>query len=303
MVAIAPETILPKLLLSAPAKLNLFLSILGPRDDGFHDLESLVIGVNLCDTLTASRTDDGQITIRCNRRELESPDNLVVRSAQRLQDAYAVSSGVAFHLEKSIPVGGGMGGGSSDAAAALRLCNELWSLGLSDVELRRHGASLGSDVPLFFALPGAVITGRGDVVQPAPLSWTGWVLLVSTPTPVSTPAVYRAWSQTPETTPAARWRDALLGAASAELIMEQSFNDLEHAVFEVAPQVRQVVDTLQTGHVGTFRVSGAGSTLFRLFDDEETARHTAGIIEDEFSNLTTKVVTAPVGVSPIRTQE
>ncbi len=303
MVAIAPEKTLATISVYAAAKLNLTLSVLGPREDGFHELDSLVVGVDLCDTLAATKTNDGTISIRCDDSALVSADNLAVRAARLLQDEYAVPHGISFELHKVIPVGGGMGGGSSDAAGALRLCNALWSLGLSDERLARHGAVIGSDVPLFFALPSAVITGRGENVTPVQLSWSGWVVLACVQTIVPTPDVYQAWSQSPAPGDGGRHQNALLAATRASAIMDLTTNDLEPAVFTVAPEVCSAFDAVTALDLGTFRVSGAGATLFRLYDEEKAARCTARTIEEKISSLTTQVVAVPFGACPIRTKE
>lgn len=303
MVATALETTLATLSDFAAAKVNLTLSVLGPRGDGFHELDSLVMAVDLHDSLVATDTNDGVISIQCDNSSLESSDNLVVRAARLLQREYAVSHGVAFELNKSIPVGGGMGGGSSDAACALRLCDEIWSLGLSSDRLSRHAEALGSDVPLFFSLPSAVITGRGECVEPVRLSWSGWVVLATTETTVSTHDVYRAWSESPTRNDRESRQSVLFQMSCADAIMELTYNDLEPAVFQLAPEVYSAFHAIDRLNVGAFRVSGAGSTLFRLYDEEAAARSAARIIEGEISNLTTRVVAAPVGVGPIRTKE
>jgi len=303
MVASAPEITLAALSVSAAAKLNLNLSVLGVRGDGFHELNSLVMAVGLCDTLVATDTADGAISIQCDDSFLASSDNLVIRAARLLQREYAVSHGVAFELTKTIPVGGGMGGGSSDAACALRLCDELWSLGLSQEQLARHAGVLGSDVPLFFSLPSALITGRGECVEPVRLSWSGWAVLATAETIVSTPDVYRAWSESSTRSDREAQQSVLFQTNCADGIMELTYNDLEPAVLETAPEVQFAFDAIKRLNIGAFRVSGAGSTMFRLYDEEEAARHAASIIEAEISSLTTRVVTAPVGAEPIRTKE
>jgi len=303
MVANAPEINLGTVAGNAPAKLNLTLEVLHRRDDGFHDLRSLVIGVGLADSLSATTTATNAVHLSCADPSLCTPDNLVVQAADLLRDVHSVEAGVALTLTKRIPIGGGMGGGSSDAATTLRLCNEVWSLGLSGKDLGPLGARLGSDVALFFALPSAIISGRGERVEPARMAWSGWVLLVSVGGPVSTPLVYETWSRRNRGKAPAYDHGTLLGETTAEAVMDRTFNDLEPAVFEVAPHVRQAYEAVAALGLGTFRVSGAGSTLYRLFDSEDAARHAAGIIEAEDIGENTAVAAAPIGAGPIQIEE
>jgi len=156
---------------------------------------------------------------------------------------------------------------------------------------------------LFFALPSAFITGRGERVEQVSMAWSGWVVLVSVGTPVPTPAVYETWSRLNRPKEPTANHRGLLELASAEAIMNRTFNDLEPAVFEVAPRVRQAFDAVHALRLGTFRVSGAGSTLYRLFDEEGAARHAAGIIKAEGIGENTVVATAPFGAEPIQIEE
>ena len=223
----------------APAKINLTLGIKGRRRDGYHELRSLVIGVGLCDRLQWTKAATADWSLRCSDPALEGPSNLVERAAQRLAaQAGRVAAG-RLSLTKRIPVGGGMGGGSSDAAAALRLLNEAWRTGLAPAALAALGAELGSDVPLFFDLPAAVITGRGEQVEPVQLAWRGWVLLIPVGELVSTAEVYAAWQPADRTKPAdAELEREVCQATSAQALGPLLYNDLEAAVFEWPPPWR-----------------------------------------------------------------
>lgn len=303
MVAIAPEINLATAAGIAPAKLNLTLEVLHRRDDGFHDIRSLVIGIALSDDVSATSTVERTVAVATDVRSLNTPENLAAHAARLLRSTKPAPCGVALTIAKRIPIGGGLGGGSSDAAAALRLCNKLWSLDLSEPELAAVGAELGSDVPLFFALPSALITGRGEQVEPVQMAWSGWALLVSIGEFVSTPAVYETWSRLNRRKEPTGDHHGLLEPASGEAIMNMTFNDLEPAVFEVAPRVHRAFDAVHALGLGTFRISGAGSTLYRLYDEEEAARHAAGIIEAEGIGEQTAVAAAPIGAGPIQIEE
>jgi 4-diphosphocytidyl-2-C-methyl-D-erythritol kinase len=303
MVANAPEITVAIATTEAPAKLNLTLEVLGRRPDGFHDIRSVVIGVGLTDRVTARARLDDHLALCCLEASLENEDNLAFRAARLLQRLSATSKGLAIELVKTIPVGGGLGGGSSDAAAALRVCNDLWSLGRSDEELAALGAQLGSDVPLFFGLPSALMAGRGEDVTRVALRWSGWALLVFVPESVSTAAAYQAWSTGTRPADARRHHESVISATTAGDVMAAAFNDLEPAVLAIAPRVAQAYRSLLDLKLSDFRISGAGSTFYQLHDDKEAACRTARTITDADIGVKTAVVAAPAGTSPIRRRE
>ena len=134
----------------APAKINLSLEVLGKRDDGYHEIRTVMQSVALCDDLCFRERSDGRIVLRASDRDLPPPaENLVVRAARLLAERTGIGPGVPIGLEKTIPMGAGRGGGSSDCAATLKALNELWDLGLGRDELCGFAAELGSDVPFF----------------------------------------------------------------------------------------------------------------------------------------------------------
>ncbi|MBI3969191.1 MAG: 4-(cytidine 5'-diphospho)-2-C-methyl-D-erythritol kinase [Chloroflexi bacterium] len=164
--------------LQAPAKINLTLEVLGRRPDGYHEIRSVLHALELHDTLRARSARALRLT--CSAPHLVTADNLVLVAARRLQERVGVDPGAEIHLTKRIPESAGLGGGSSDAAAALRALNHLWGLGLSRSQLSDVAATVGSDVPFFLDGPAALATGRG--VRLAPLAAAdGWVLLVRPP--------------------------------------------------------------------------------------------------------------------------
>lgn len=282
----------------ACAKINLTLDVLGRRDDGFHELRSLVIGVGLRDTIRCRLGEPIGIRFTCSDPVLTGPSNLVWRAAERLARHAGIAPALDLHLEKSIPVGAGLGGGSSDAATTLRLCNQIWRLGLERDELAAIGAELGSDVPLFFYLPSAVMTGRGERVERVALRWSGWALLVFAGPLVPTAEVYRAFRAS-DTKDQPRGNDAAIcEVGSAKEINALTSNHLESAVLRVSPTVARVYDELQRSGMGPFRVSGAGSALFKLFDEKEAADHAAIMIERLGLGVSMVVAAAPVGEIP-----
>lgn len=283
-----------------PGKINLTLENCGPRPDGFHELRSLVVGVGLGDSLGGRATDGQAVEITCSDLRIRDNENLVVRAANLLAARLGRDPAVKIELEKHIPLGGGMGGGSSDAAATLRVCNALWNGGLNDEDLARLGAEIGSDVPLFFHLPAALIRGRGELVEPVALNWAGWVVLLMVNATVSTSAVYGSWSAEDGSSSGDDPHGKIPAASSADEIMSLCFNDLEPAVFRTCSLVERAFAVIQDEGLGPVRVSGAGSTIFRLFDHEDAATQFAGHIKRLGMEVATAVVRAPVGAYPLK---
>lgn len=287
----------------APAKINLTLEVLGRRDDGYHELRSLVIGVDLADHILCQISPEPGIRQQCDSPALNNDNNLVVRAARTLAHRCGREPALRIDLQKRIPVGGGLGGGSSDAAATLRLCDSLWKSGLDAAKFAAIGAELGSDVPLFFSLPSAVIEGRGERVSPVRLRWSGWVLLVCPPIPVSTAEVYRAYrAEDSDVFPSGTDRDILQAASAVELSGMLS-NHLEPAIFRVCQTLRELRDELCSLDLSSIRITGSGSTLYCLFDDPEPALRAANEIQERWSRVTTVVAAAPVGQGPIYFEE
>lgn len=283
----------------APAKVNLTLDVLGTRSDGYHEITSLVMGVDLCDRLVARRVRAPDVTLRCSDPSLQTADNLAWRAAELLRRSRNAPNGWSLELTKRIPTGAGLGGGSSDAAAALRLCAALASEEATEEELAALGAGLGSDVPLFFALPSAVLRGRGERVAGRSLSWHGWVLLVMAGGVVPTGDVYRVWRESDAAGAPRGLHAAACGARSAAELSELLSNGLEEAVFRVAPHVGSVHDALRAEGYAHVRVSGAGSALFMLFDSMEAAREAEQAVSSRGIGSSWHVVRAPVEVPPI----
>ncbi|NOT01247.1 MAG: 4-(cytidine 5'-diphospho)-2-C-methyl-D-erythritol kinase [Phycisphaerales bacterium] len=257
----------------SPSKVNLSLEILGRRVDGFHEIRSVVLGVGLFDELDIASTDDGSIELTCDDPALPTDDtNLVVQAALALKRHCGTPDhGARIRLTKRIPVAAGLGGGSGNAAVALQALNRLWGTGLDDDALRSIGASIGSDVPLFFAMPSSMVGGRGEEVTPVELAWSGWVLLVFAGVAVSTADVYRAWRAGDRSVAVADRAERLLLARSAAEVGALCVNELEPAIFRVAPIVGELHKAVQRAGAGHARISGAGQTAYVLFDDPEEA--------------------------------
>ncbi|MFQ5489349.1 MAG: 4-(cytidine 5'-diphospho)-2-C-methyl-D-erythritol kinase [Phycisphaerae bacterium] len=268
--------------LATPAKINLYLQVLNERPDGFHEIQSLALAVGLYDALSFCRAPSEEVDFTCDAGLPEDGGNLVVQAACALAERTGCRQGARIGLRKSIPVSAGLGGGSSDAAATLRGLNSLWQTGLSDGELAALGAQLGSDVALFFDLPAAVLSGRGEQTAPVAMAWSGWVLLVMGGWPVSTAEVYRRWEIADSPCEGGLAAiDALNHATCAGSLMPLCRNDLEPAVYRVCPEVRRLREQVSECLDQPARVSGAGSTVFTLYDDKPAAQSAAEALTAE----------------------
>ena len=271
-----------RLALPAHAKLNLFLRVLARDSDGFHGLETLFCLVSLADTLTAERREGRGVTVEVTGADVGPPDqNLAVRAATMVLEATGHRFAVHLALEKRIPLRAGLGGGSSDAAAALVAVNRLAGNAVPRHELLQFAARLGSDVPFFLAgSPLALGWGRGErLLALAPLP-AAPVLLVTPPVGVGTAEAY-GWVD------AARQSAGRRGAVALDLdalsrwgdIGRLAGNDFESVVFARVPQIRTAFDALVRTRPLVCRMSGSGSTLFAVYRsarDRDDARSTLG---------------------------
>ena len=177
--------------LTSPAKINLFLEILGKRNDGYHDIVTVFEKIDLCDRIQLSEYG-GDIKITSNVEGLVSgEDNLAYRACSLLKESYGISNGVKIHIEKNIPIAAGLGGGSSNAAATLKGLNKLWRLGIKDEELYSIGKKIGADAPFFiFNHSFAIGKGRGDEINPIKTDLKMWHVIITPPVAVSTREIY-----------------------------------------------------------------------------------------------------------------
>jgi 4-diphosphocytidyl-2-C-methyl-D-erythritol kinase len=275
----------------APAKLNLFFEVLAKREDGYHDVETLVYPINLYDTLYFREDSSGQIKLDCQgvcgawgprgSGLGEVPlgtDNLVVRAAELFRQRVGLSDGAALRLVKRIPSAAGLGGGSSDAAATLAAANAAWGVGWSAAQLARLGAELGSDVPLFFADGPAVCRGRGEKVQPATGLGMLHFVVVRPPAGLSTGEVYQACQPASRARRLAPLLDALARgdlAAAGRLL----FNRLESAARKLLPWISRVQRELAELDCLGHEMSGSGTCYFGLCRHARHARRAARRLE------------------------
>lgn len=261
------------LVLAAPAKLNLFLEVTAKRPDGYHDLESLMVGIDLFDTLELRATTGGAVELVCEPAGLSTgPDNLVHKAANALKAHVGRSElGARVRLTKRVPVQAGLGGGSSDAAAALAGLNEIWKLGLTREALLAMAGSVGSDVAFFHSLPAAWCTGRGEAVEPEPAPPGGFdFVLVCPPVGLATAEVFKRLAVPPAPQTGDRVR-AAFRAGDPEALGRALFNRLEAPAEQLAPLVGRVRERLAAlGPCGA-RMSGSGSSVFAVCRDRAHA--------------------------------
>ena len=259
-----------------PAKINVGLSVLGKRGDGYHEIESLVVAIGLTDRLEGRRAADGEVRLTVESQDGETPadeSNLVVKAARVLQRHTGVASGAAIRLEKHIPVGRGLGGGSSDAAAALVLLNEMWELGLSGERLAELAAGLGSDVPFFLGGPVAIMRGRGEVIEPRRTRVRGRIILLAPPFGLATREVYGRVRPglTKSGGRAILWDGRLRGGNLNELGREL-VNDLEAPARSLRGEMADLRGALEKAGAVCVSMTGSGSAVYALVGSEEEAK-------------------------------
>jgi 4-diphosphocytidyl-2-C-methyl-D-erythritol kinase len=267
----------------APAKINLFLEVRHKRSDGYHEVETAMSAVGIFDTLDFTPTEDGEVRFAV-RGTLGSPTatavrpgsvaavpndhtNLVVKAIELLQAHSGTALGAEVDLVKRIPVAAGMGGGSSDAAAALVAANRAWKLGLSHTELLRWAARLGSDVPFFLYDSPAICRGRGEIVEPIRAAKRTHVVIVKPPVDLETAAVYA--NCTISANPQQVGFQARAGGRY------RLFNRLQSAAEKLTPWIEQLRESFINLHVGSHLMTGSGSAYYGICHNLAHAKRVA----------------------------
>ena len=258
----------------APAKINLHLHVVGRRDDGYHLLDSLAVFAGIGDRLSVSPSDELSLRLTgpfAAGLEAEA-DNLVLRAARALGELVGIRPTGALVLEKNLPVASGIGGGSADAGATLRLLSRVWGIEPAVADRMRIGLRLGADVPVCIASQPAIMTGIGEVLTPAPALPPAGLVLLNPGVAISTPAVFRTRSgalSAPARFPLEGWRSAEALADS----LRATRNDLEQPARALAPVIGDCLNALAAAPGCLLaRMSGSGATCFGLFASAEVAR-------------------------------
>ena len=252
----------------APAKLNLFLHIVGRLpDNGYHLLQSVFTPIDLCDVIRIQVRDDGRIERVNDVPGVPADEDLAVRAARLLQEASGSTFGASIELDKHIPMGGGLGGGSSDAATVLLVLNRLWKTGFDEEALGEIGLALGADVPFFVQASPTWVEGIGDRLAPFDLP-PAWYLVVAPSVSVPTSSIYAAPELT-RNTEALKMED--FSAHPPDFLMDARFrNDMEAVVVARHAEVREALEWLAKR--AKARMTGSGGCVFAAFASREAAQ-------------------------------
>lgn len=254
-----------KILVKAPAKINLSLDVLHKREDGYHEVEMIMTTIDLADRLELTLLEQEVIKIISHNRFVpDDQRNLAYQAALLLKERFQVKKGVAITIEKAIPVAAGLAGGSSDAAAVLRGLNKLWGLGLSLDELAIIGAEIGSDVSFCVYGGTALATGRGEIIKELPAAPTCWVILAKPFIGVSTADVYRRLQLSGVNHPKTKEMIQAIEAGSYEQVCGLVGNVLEDVTFRLHPEVAQIKEQIKRFGADAVLMSGSGPTVFGL---------------------------------------
>lgn len=272
----------------APAKLNLFLEVLARRADGYHEIETLMVAVSVYDTVEFTARADRALQVECDlgvRRQANAADdtlgqvpsgvdNLAYQAVDRLRRATGVAGGASLRITKRIPAAAGLGGASSDAAAALRAANTGWKLGWSLARLRELAATIGSDVPFFLGGGAAICTGRGEQIQPVGVPANLHFVIVRPPEGLSTAAVYRRCEPAKEIRRAAPLIAQLQEGRTKELA-RYLFNRLQPAAARLTPWIERLQDEFERLDCVGHQMTGSGTSYFGICRHARHARRVA----------------------------
>lgn len=256
----------------APAKINLVLEVVGKRDDGYHEIRSLVQTISLCDVLSFELAD--AISLESTEASLQTADNLVVQAAELLKKVSGCQKGAKIKLEKRIPWGAGLGGGSSDAAITLLALNNLWELQLKASDLVELAAGLGSDVPFFVHRGTALVEGRGEKVMPLAASMPSWFVLLIPPLPKVNNKTQQLYSRLD----VRHFTDGQLvskavksRSQSRRIDVPLLFNVFENVAFDAFPGLEAYWKRFEQAGATDIHLVGSGPTLFAPVDTEAEA--------------------------------
>lgn len=275
---------LQSITIPAFAKINLSLHVLGKRDDDYHEIDTVLQTVSLHDTITFERASNDSISLWCDDRSVPVDEtNLVWRAAAALRERYSITNGVKIRLEKRTPAEAGLGGGSSDAAATLIALAQLWKIEVSADDFRQVAASLGSDVPYFLYGGAARATGRGNVIEPLKESPEMHLLIIKPNVSISTAKAYGALNRSALTSSDSK--PILLRSqasdSSASIDLNALHNDFEPIVFQLEPEIERAKGALLKSGAGGAMLSGSGSAVFGIFENQDAQERAIQAIELE----------------------
>jgi len=258
-----------KIKIAAPAKINLFLEILGKRQDGYHEIETVMQEVSLFDYIYMENYDKNVVFTCSNPKLSAGEDNLVVKAVRLLQNESKTYRGVKIHLDKRIPIGAGLGGGSSDAVATLVGLNKLWRIGYDEKQLMSLAGKLGSDTPFFVVGNTAICKGRGEIVTPYPINVSYNYIIIYPRFEVNTAMVYKNFknSLTKNLKDVNFFMREFI-SGNPNKLGAFLHNRLEDVVFKLYPDLEKIKKTLSKFNFCGVLLSGSGSALYGLCKEE-----------------------------------
>jgi len=269
--------------ITAQAKINLYLHVTGKRADGYHLLDSLICFAEFGDEISVSPADDITLEITGEFGDgLSSEDNLIVKAANLLKNKYNIKQGANIKLEKNLPVGAGIGGGSADAAAAAKLLVELWDLSCINNELADLLLPLGADIPVCIHSKTSYVSGIGDIIEPLSGFPEIYMVLVNPLKHVSTPEIFQMGFDSYNEPVNHRSFDNI--DQLVEFLAECS-NDLESNAVKLVPEISDIIDIIKRQEgCRLSRMSGSGATCFGIFDNKANAKKASNYIRDKHPN-------------------
>lgn len=262
--------------LPSPAKLNLFLHITGQRPDGYHNLQTIFQFLDYGDTLAFQSTNDGQLSLTPAIEGVKEEDNLIIKAARALQQHTGCTQGAKIQLKKVLPMGGGLGGGSSNAATTLLALNCLWELNLPINELSSLGLALGADVPVFVEGHSAFAEGIGEKLTPTPELPEPWYLVACPPVSVNTGKIFSHKGLTRNTDPI-NMRTAL---------RQEGKNDCQQIVSMLYPEIDKLLNLLS--NYGLAKMTGTGACCYISFSSEAEASRVSDQLPAEYETFVAK---------------
>lgn len=274
--------------LRSPAKLNLYLKVIGKRPDGYHELKTIFERIDLFDDIRLTATPSGRIRIVCDHPQVpKGPQNLVYKVAAMLKKDFGITQGVEVRIRKRIPVAAGLAGGSSNAATVLSGLNRLWRLGLDRNGLVDYACKVGSDVAFFlYDCPWGLGTGRGEVIRRLDLTVKLWHVLVVPKVRMLTPKVYGAMNLK-----LTKFGDDVsiltryLGQNDVRKVGSLLFNDLEAPIALLKPNLLKIKENIQALDVAGTAFSGSGPSIFSVVESKKKADRIAAILKRRYSQV------------------
>jgi 4-diphosphocytidyl-2-C-methyl-D-erythritol kinase len=290
------------IVIGAPAKVNLYLEIIGRRADGYHNINSLFQAVSLFDRLRFSVVDKEGIEIKIKGNDEIPVDktNTIYKAYSIIQQEVKTTRGLFVEVEKNIPSGGGLGGGSADAAATINACNILFDLTLSREDMNNLGIKVGSDVPFFFSRGQAHVAGKGEILTEMTVPTDYWMILVTPKLSISTATSYASLNLalTDSKSPC-----KLQGSRTTEEFFDSlrlTGNDFESGHLETYPELGKIKNALLAGGAKLARMSGSGSTIFGIFDMAPECDSVHGLEQESWQVNTVRPIVLPrIEVQPL----